>query len=225
MTDPLLLHLDRQIIVCRKPPGMLSASGETDLPHRLAALLSDRGETADIFVVHRLDRETGGVMVYARTREAASALSAALRKGNVQKTYLCVLQGTPEPGSGVLRDLLFRDASRNKSFVVQRPRKGVRPAVLTYDTLAESPQDTDTISLVRVVLDTGRTHQIRVQFASRAHPVLGDGRYGGGSRCRLALWSARLTFPHPETGETVSFSCLPQAVWPWTAFLTEEIEI
>ncbi|MBR2716401.1 MAG: RluA family pseudouridine synthase [Oscillospiraceae bacterium] len=219
MTDRDILYRDPWILVCKKPPGMLSASGETDLPHRLAVLLADQGEPNDIFVVHRLDRETGGIIVYARTAEAAAALSKSMRTGKVEKTYLAVIHGAPPAKTGVLRDLLFRDAAKNRSFVVKRRRKGVREAVLHYETLGTAVREAESISLVKIKLETGRTHQIRVQFASRGEPLLGDGKYGAGcDTCRLALWSAALVFPHPEDGGPVAFSCPPPGTFPWTAF-------
>ena len=220
-----VLHLDPRLIVCKKPPGMLSASGETDLPHRLAALLADRGEPSEVYVVHRLDRETGGVIVYARTKEAAAALSKAITDGALRKTYFAVLHGTPTTGrAGTLRDLLFRDAAKNRSFVVKRQRKGVREAVLRYETLASAMRDGEPITLVRIALETGRTHQIRVQFASRGTPLLGDGKYGAGcDACRLALWSAGLTLPHPDDGRPVTFTCPPPPEYPWTAFPAQNL--
>ena len=114
-----------------------------------------------------------------------------------------------------MKDLLYRDAAKNKSFVVRRPRRGVKEAELAYALLERGPE----CSLVRVALHTGRSHQIRVQFASRAMPLLGDGKYGSRERrCTIALWSCRLAFPHPATKEPVSFTALPPAAFPWDGF-------
>lgn len=166
----------------------------------------------EIFPVHRLDRETGGIMVYARTKAAAALLSAAIQNHVLKKEYVCVIRGVPEQPEGTYRDLLLHDKQRNKTFVVQRMRGGVKEAILDYRVLTQM-QET---SLVRVSLRTGRTHQIRVQFASRKTPLLGDGKYGGGSG-ELALWSCRLEFPHPDTKKMMCFEQMPSG-GVWTAF-------
>lgn len=203
-----ILHQDRQIIVCVKPVGMDS---ESELP---SALMAETG-APELRTVHRLDRAVGGVMVYARTRSAAAALTRAIMEGRMEKRYLAVCAGRPEPGAGEMRDLLFRDAEKNKSFVVGRKRRGVREAALWYRTL-----DTrEGVSLAAIQLETGRSHQIRVQFASRGHPLLGDGKYGSTEKgCTIALWSRVLAFPHPATAELVTFTVPPPAAWPWSLF-------
>lgn len=203
-----ILYQDRELLVCLKPAGLLSQDGPGG---SLPALLREQTGGA-IYPVHRLDREAGGVMVYARTRGAAASLSAAIQAGALEKEYLCVVLGCPQTPEGEYRDLLLHDRSRNKSFVVQRPRGGVKEARLSYRVLAEG----EGRSLVRVRLHTGRTHQIRVQFASRGTPLLGDGRYGGGPG-PMALWSALLSFPHPAGGEMMRFSRLPEG-GVWTEF-------
>ena len=157
-------------------------------------------------------------MVYAKTKRAAASLSAAITAGKLEKTYLAVVPGAPGEG-GVLKDLLFRDASRNKSYVVTRTRKGVREAELRYTRLASRQG----WNLLRVELKTGRSHQIRVQFASRGMPLAGDRKYGSACRdCPLALWSAELRFPHPVTGEPLFRTLPPPVQWPWTLFSPEE---
>lgn len=196
-----ILFQDRALAVCLKPPGTLSQDGPGG---SLPALLREQ-LGGDIYPVHRLDREAGGVMVYARTSRAAGALSAAMSAGAFQKRYLCIIQGRPEAEEGTYQDLLLHDKARNKSFVVQRMRGGVREASLDYRLLAEQ----DGLSLVLVRLHTGRTHQIRVQFASRGTPLLGDGKYGGG-RGQMALWSHALSFPHPVSGKPMSFQVPPE---------------
>lgn len=198
---------DREVLVCRKPAGLLSqGEGEDALPTLLR-----RQAGGEIYPVQRLDRGTAGLMVFARTGKAAAALSQAIAAGKLEKTYLALVSGGPEPPAGELRDLLFKDRS-GKVFPVSRPRKGVREARLTYETLARDP-GTNT-SLVRVTLGTGRTHQIRVQFASRGWPLWGDGKYGSRVKGPLGLFCCRLVFPHPGDGREMAFDALPQGA-PW----------
>mgnify|MGYP003300090234 CR=1 FL=1 len=202
-----ILYKDQSIVVCVKSPGELSQSGKPGEKSLLTELEEQFG--ASIYPVHRLDRETGGVMVYARTKEAAARLSDAVAHRELEKEYVCIVRGAPQESEGEYRDLLLHDKQRNKTFVVNRMRGGVKEAILNYRVLKHN-EDT---SLVRVRLQTGRTHQIRVQFSSRKMPLLGDGKYGGG-KGELALWSCRLAFDHPHTGEHLCFEHMPAGgVW------------
>lgn len=193
----ILFH-DRDIAVCIKPVGM-------DAEHQVPdAIKSELG--GDCFPVHRLDLGVGGVMVYARTKSAAAALSRAIQNGDVVKEYVAVVHGAP-PEGGVLEDLLFKDSRKNKVFVVSRPRNGVKAAKLEYRRL----QQNDDTSQVLIRLHTGRSHQIRVQFASRGFPLVGDRKYGARDNAASPmLFSCRLTFPHH--GKTVTFTALPDWV-------------
>ena len=202
-----ILYKDQSIIVCIKRSGELSQAGKSGENSLLTQLEEQFG--APIYPVHRLDRETGGLMVYARTKEAAARLSDAIARHELEKEYVCIVRGAPQEDEGEYRDLLLHDKQRNKVFVVDRMRGGVKEAILTYRVL-EKRED---VSLVRVRLQTGRTHQIRVQFSSRKMPLIGDGKYGGG-KGELALWSCRLAFAHPKTGEKLCFERMPAGgVW------------
>ena len=208
-----ILYEDSHILVCIKPSGVLSEAGSPGLPG-LPDMLRDQ-VGGEIFPVHRLDRDTGGLMVYARTREAAAGLSSSIQKKELHKAYLAVVMGCPQEREGTYRDLLLHDRARNKSFVVDRPRGGVKEAVLDYRLLASR----EGRSLVYVRLHTGRTHQIRVQFSSRKMPLLGDRKYGG-PQGELALWSREIAFPHPTTHRPMSFRRDPEGQ-PWRDFLAE----
>ena len=194
-----ILYEDKALIVCQKPAGVLS---EGEMP----ALLCEQLSLKECFVVHRLDREVGGVMVFAKTKKAAAALSKSVQDKTLKKEYLATVEGEVTPEKGEMRDLLFRDAKKNKSFVVKRERKGVREAVLDYEVLESREIDNGMASLVKIHLHTGRTPQIRVQFSSRKHPLVGDSRYGSRIKHDIMLWSHRLIFPHPDTGEEMEFS-------------------
>jgi 23S rRNA pseudouridine1911/1915/1917 synthase len=212
---PTILYEDPHLLLIEKPVGVPSQEADGDcLPHRLA----DRGYP--VKVVHRLDKPTGGVMAYARTDKAAAELSALVGKHNhFQKEYLAVVQGIPAETEGTYTDLLYHDVRKNKSYVVDRQRKGVREAKLDFSVLETVTTDAGIFSLVRVHLRTGRTHQIRVQFASRRMPLYGDSRYGGIKGVYLGLWSHRLTLPHPITGETLTEVSNPDwSVAPWCYF-------
>ena len=200
-----IVYKDEHIVVCDKPSGVLS-EGETQgaMPELLSKFLADSGEkNTDIYPVHRLDKETAGLMVFARSSKAAAALSASITDGSFKKRYLAVLCGAPETDVGRLEDLLFFDRQRGKTFVVDRERRGVKKAILEYEAIKKN----DKYTLVSVSLLTGRTHQIRAQFASRGTPLAGDRRYGApkDSGSHLALLSSALSFPHPVNGKPMRF--------------------
>ncbi|MBE6554300.1 MAG: RluA family pseudouridine synthase [Ruminococcaceae bacterium] len=211
-----LLFEDQSITVAIKPPELLSE--QTPEKNGFADLLAARNPNSYVGVVHRLDRGVGGVMVYARTPQAAARLSAAIQARDVEKQYLAVVHGELPVREDTLRDLLFHDRTRNKTFVVARERHGVKEAVLDYRTLGVIDHgEHGRLSLLHIKLHTGRTHQIRVQFSSRRHPLLGDGKYGAHDRCGIALVSHSLRFPHPITGKVMEFSYTPIDE-PWTFF-------
>src|SRR5690606_232489 len=165
-------------------------------------------------LVHRLDRPVGGVMVFAKTSKAASRLSNTIRKNEMEKTYLAVVRGVPEK-SGTLKDFLWKDRDKNKTEVVSANKKGAKEAVLTYEVIGTI----DDLSLVKINLITGRSHQIRVQFASRGYPLYGDQKYGSDVNKpgqQIALWAYKLTFPHPVRDEMVETISTPPKVKPWS---------
>ena len=185
-----ILYQDRDIIVCVKPVGV-------DSEHQLPQLLG-----GEIYTLHRLDQNVGGVMVYARTKAAAAALSREIQEGRMVKEYVALVHGVP-PETGDWEDLLFKDSRKNKVFVVKKQRAGVKYARLEYKRLTAGEE-----SLVRVRLHTGRSHQIRVQFSSRGFPLVGDHKYGSRAAATAPmLFSCCLTFTH--RGETRQFSALP----------------
>ncbi len=205
-----ILYENRDYIVCVKPVGVQSQNdGAEDMVKLLKAQTG-----SEIFPVHRLDTAVGGTMVFAKTKKSAAELSKQITDKSFKKIYLAVLSGVPENKTGTLDDLLFRDSSKNKVFVVKRERRGVKKASLDYSVLSEN----DGKALVRVLLHTGRTHQIRVQFSSRGLPLLGDGKYGSrDNRCTVALWSESVEFISGR--ETVKYQSSPDyGKYPWNLF-------
>lgn len=194
-----ILYSDKDLAIAIKPIGVSSEDADGGMPHLLRETLG-----GEIFPVHRLDLNVGGVMVYARTKYAAAALSKAIQEGTMVKEYRCLVHGTP-PESAVWQDLLFKDSRKNKVFVVKRERKGVKKASLEFQRLSNSDP-----ALVHIRLHTGRSHQIRVQFSSRGFPLVGDHKYGSrDSSSAPMLYSCRLTFPWK--GKNLSFEHFP----PW----------
>lgn len=213
-----VLYCDKAILACEKPAGVLSEPGPgKNLPDMTAQWLRERGEQDAVRTVHRLDKAVGGLMVLARSQRAAASLINQIAARTAEKEYLAVLRGVPEADEAVLEDLLFHDSRTNKTFVVTRPRKGVREAKLSYRVLGRAEGETGPLSLVRVKLHTGRTHQIRAQFSHRGLPLLGDLRYGSKAAHGPALFSCFLAFDHPETGERMQFELLPEGE-PWNLF-------
>ena len=189
-----ILFSDRDIVLCIKPVGLDS---EIQMP---AALKETLG--GEIYPVHRLDKNVGGVMIFARTQTAAASLSKAIQEGKLIKEYVALVHGNP-PESGDWEDLLWKDSRKNKVFAVKRMRGGVKKARLEFTRLTSGGE-----SLVRVRLHTGRSHQIRVQFASRGYPLVGDHKYGARDNVPAPmLYSCKLTFPHK--GKLLEFEKLP----------------
>lgn len=190
---------NEEFVTVIKPFGVSSQeNGRDGLPDIIKREL----QLSEIYTVHRLDTVTSGVMVYAKTKKAAAVLSKGITDGTFQKEYLAVVHGEVSPEKGIMEDFLFKDSRKNKSFVVKSERKGVKKASLEY----EVTEVKNGLSLVKIKLHTGRTHQIRVQFSSRRHPVYGDGKYGASDNIPfIALFSHRISFISPENGERVSF--------------------
>ena len=204
-----ILYCDDDIVVCVKPPRVLS----TDEPGGLPELLRSQLGTEDFRTVHRLDRVVSGLMVVARNAKAASDISRQIREDAFQKEYLAVIHGDPAQESGRLEDLLLRDKARKMTMVATEMEKGVQPASLRYRVISSH----NGMSRVRIQLETGRTHQIRVQFASRNLPLVGERKYAVlDDPCEIALWSYRLAFTHPATGEKMEFTKQPPESYPWT---------
>ena len=207
-----ILYIDQDIIVCIKPPRVLSIDEPGGLPELLRQELQDL--TADVRTVHRLDRVVSGLMVLARNPRAASELSRQIREDGFQKEYLAIVHGVPETAQGRLCDLLFRDKARKMTMVASEMAKGVQPAALRYQVL----KTVGDMSRVRIQLETGRTHQIRVQFASRNMPLYGERKYSLlEDDCEIALWSYRLAFTHPTSGKPVEFVKEPPEAYPWSS--------
>ena len=206
-----ILYADPDILVCIKPARVLSTDEPGGLPSLVRTALGN--EKADVRTVHRLDRVVSGVMVLARNAKAASELSRQIREDVFEKEYLAVVHGNPEKDRDTLTDLLYRDKARRMTMVASEPAKGVQEAILDYKVMNHTAE----MSRVKVLLKTGRTHQIRVQFASRNMPLVGERKY-----CTLedpseiALWSHRIAFTHPITGKRVEISKEPPEIYPWT---------
>lgn len=212
---PRIIYAGRDYVVCVKPCGVSSQDVPGGMPELLRAEL---GADAAPLTVHRLDRETGGVMVYALTTRAAAELSRQVTERRLDKRYLAVTCAAPDAlpaDEGSLRDLLYHDRVKNKTYVVGRRRAGVREAVLEYRCVATDISDAAApLSLYDIRLLTGRTHQIRAQLSSRRAPLLGDTRYGGRRAAAMGLWSYRLGLCDPTSGERRTFVCLPPAEHP-----------
>ena len=203
-----LLYSDKDLAICIKPVGLDS---EKDMPARLMEQLNIK----EIFPVHRLDMAVGGLMVYALNKKSAAKLSEQVAQRQMKKEYLAIVQGRPEEDRAVLRDLLYRDKAKNKSYVVKRKRAGVKDAELEYERI-ESVKER---SLIHITLHTGRSHQIRVQFSSRKMPLIGDVKYGSTYKdCPIALWSYALSFNHPTSNEPLHFEQLPPMENFWKEF-------
>ena len=205
-----ILQETKTSVVCVKPVGIAAQGTDPQaLPQLLAAQLG-----CEVYPVHRLDQTVGGVMVFARSRMADSLLSRQVQAHTFEKDYLAVLEGIPDAPEGVLADLLTRDAAKKQTFVTHTPGPDARSARLSYRVLGVK----DGRALVRIRLETGRTHQIRAQFSSRSLPLCGDRKYGAQSDGPLGLWSYQIAFFHPQTNERLVFAHDPPQAEPWLAF-------
>lgn len=229
MDDVPILFEDNHIIVVVKPQNMPSqedASGDMDLFNLLKEYIREKyNKQGNVFLglVHRLDRTTGGIMVFAKNSKCAARLSEAIKNGEVEKNYLAVLVGKPREKSATLINYLKKNSLTNTVYVATETTDGAKRAELSYKLLESID---DVISLVKIKLETGRSHQIRVQFSCRGMPVFGDARYGGNTLMKganLALWAAELSFLHPVTKDRMVFiSYPPEENEPWKKFNLEK---
>ena len=209
----MLIYKDDSVVLAIKPPRVLSTDEPGGMPELVRKALGDAD--GQVRTVHRLDRVVSGLMVLARSAQAASELSRQIREDEFEKEYLAVVHGVPAEPEGTMVDLLLRDKLERKTYVVTEPGKGVQEAILDYRVL-QTHQD---LSLVAIQLRTGRTHQIRAQFSSRDLPLVGDRKYSlNEDNCEIALWSAKIGFNHPVTGERMVFTAQPPAEFPWDLF-------
>lgn len=208
-----ICYLDEELLVCVKPARVLSTDEPGGLPELLRQQLGQ--PEGDLRTVHRLDRVVSGLMVLARTPAAASELSRQVREGIFEKTYQAVLHGTPPKSQDTLVDLLGRDKARKMTYVAPEPGKGIQQASLTYRVMESLGE----LSKVEIRLHTGRTHQIRVQFASRGLPLVGERKYATlEDPCEIALFSQQIGFQHPKTGQWMAFRHEPPTGYPWDKF-------
>ncbi len=216
-----IIYEDNHIIVVEKPcniPSQADSTNDVDMITIVKQYIKDKYQKpGEVYLglVHRLDRPVGGIMVFARTSKAASRLSEAIRTNQFSKTYLAVVTGKLDEKIGRLENYLWKDETLNKSMVVSKEKKGAKLAKLSYEVLEEK----DDASLVKIHLETGRHHQIRVQFSNIGHPLYGDQKYGKDNKVsQIALWAFSLEFKHPTKDEIMHFSCLPKRIGIWEKF-------
>ena len=201
----MIIHQDNEIIVCEKPYGVSSQeSGGENMVKTLSSLSG-----GEVYPVHRLDVQTTGLMVYARTKESAASLSRQIADKTFKKEYLCLCHGDIS-GNGEMVDFLYHDRVKNKSFVSKTKRGGTKEARLDYTVISKKSLGECELSLVRVKLHTGRTHQIRVQFSSRGFTLYGDGKYGARDNDKIHLHSCYISFKHPKSGKELVYESLPE---------------
>lgn len=218
-----IIYEDNHLLVVEKPVNILSQGDDTndkDMVNLLKNYVKEKyNKPGNVFIglVHRLDRPVGGVMVFAKTSKAASRLSEQVRNKSFKKTYRAVIHGTMNKKEDTLKDYLYKNKKTNMVSVVNKNHKEAKNAELDYETL----QSKNNFSLVQIDLKTGRPHQIRVQFASRKHPLFGDQRYGQDVNKvgqQIALWSYKIEITHPTTKEKMEFICEPPKEYPWDLF-------
>ena len=215
-----VLFEDNQIIVVEKPfniPSQGDKTGDTDMLSMVKDYVKEKyNKPGNVYIglVHRLDRPTGGVMVFARTSKAAGRLSDEIRERKIQKTYLAICNGKFDEKKGTMKDYLWKDEKKNTSYVVKASKKNAKEAILDYEVLKYDEKED--VSLVKIDLHTGRHHQIRVQFSSRMHALYGDTKYyGKGGNAQLCLWAYKLSLIHPTTKEELTYIDLPESKGIW----------
>jgi 23S rRNA pseudouridine1911/1915/1917 synthase len=211
-----ILYLTKEYLICEKPPNFISESGaQNSLPDALSKQLRQAGEASEIYTVHRLDKGVGGIMLYARDKKEAGRLSSLIAQKDFHKEYTAVISGRPDCDEGDMKDLLFYDRQRGKSYILARKRGAAKDAHLSYKVLEYN--DSENLSLVRIVLHTGRTHQIRAQFSHRKMSLVGDRRYGGIKSDNIALLCTKLRFTD-KNGNIAEFVYEPEDIYPFNLF-------
>ena len=215
-----VLFEDNQIIVVEKPfniPSQGDKTGDVDMLSMVKDYIKEKyNKPGNVYIglVHRLDRPTGGVMVFARTSKSAGRLSDEIRERKIQKSYLAICNGKFDETKGTMKDFLWKDEKNNTSYVVKETKKNAKEAVLDYEVLKYDEKED--VSLVKIDLHTGRHHQIRVQFSSRMHALYGDTKYHGkGGNAQLSLWAYKLSLIHPTTKEELTYIDLPESKGIW----------
>ncbi len=220
-----VLYEDNHLLIVEKPRNMLvqeDISGDLDLLNAAKAYLVKKyNKPGDAFLglVHRLDRPVGGVILFAKTSKGASRISHELRLNRFDRRYLTVVRGTPKEKTGKITDYLLKDERKNKTSVVHPSTKGAKKAILRYEVLDVNPAED--LSLLSVELETGRSHQIRVQLAEMGHPIFGDQKYGqkvNQAGQQIALWASELSVKHPTKDEIVHIAINPPNEYPWNQF-------
>ena len=218
-----VIYEDNHLLVVEKPVNILSQGDDTndkDMVNLLKQYVKEKyNKPGNVFIglVHRLDRPVGGVMVFAKTSKAASRLSEQVRNKTFKKVYRAIIHGEMDKKESTLRDYLYKNKKTNMVSVVNKNHKEAKDAELSYKTLNKE----NGFSLVEINLKTGRSHQIRVQFSSRKHPLFGDQRYGQNVNKvgqQISLWSYKIEIQHPTTKEKMEFTCEPPQEYPWNIF-------
>jgi len=220
---PRIIFEDNHLLVVEKPVNILSQGDETGDADMLTLLKEDLkqryNKPGEVYLglVHRLDRPVGGVMVFAKTSKAASRLSEQVRERDFNKCYMAIVRGTMNEKAGTLVNYLFKDSKTNTVKAVSKSYEGAKEAILDYEIAGEK----EDLSLIKINLHTGRSHQIRVQFATFGYPLYGDQKYGQEQNKpgqQLALWSVQITLMHPTIKEEMTFKCETPEEYPWNLF-------